>query len=80
MCIERYTTSISHSTIKDFTVPVTIEYLSEGIKVGIIDIYLDADVLFGEDIFKAGMAFFRILPPSRLPNKTVIRTINPQTL
>ena len=34
-----------------------IEYLSDGIKVGILDIYLDTDVLFGEDIFKAGMAF-----------------------
>ena len=57
MYIERYKTSISHSTIKDYSVPVTIEYLSDGIKVGIIDIYLDTDVLFDEDVFKAGTAF-----------------------
>ena len=57
MCIERYKTSISHSTIKDYSVPVTIEYLSDGIKVGIIDIYLDTDVLFDEDVFKGGAIF-----------------------
>lgn len=39
------------------SLPVVVEYRSDGIKVEILDIYLDADIIFGEDTYRSGIVF-----------------------